>query len=144
MPWEDRGVSVRRLVLTLLVLGAVALFWLAGHVGKSGDIEPTVADSAVEALIPTDGSPNVLRQAEIGIDLTDGWVASLAINGHDIPDDQLRVNAPLNQFFFTPGKGKEIEQYNAGTVIVVASIWKPVDGETRADARQVIWRFRTI
>src|SRR3954468_17947321 len=84
------AVSVRRVVLSLLVVLALGSFWLAGHVGKSGDVEPSIADSAVESLLPSDGSPNVLRQTEIGIDLTDGWVASLAINGHDIPDDQLR------------------------------------------------------
>jgi ABC-type phosphate transport system substrate-binding protein len=136
--------TVRRGVLALLLFAAVAAFYAAGHNGKSGDVEPTVTDSAVEDRIPADGSPNVLRQAEIGIDLASGWVASLAINGLTIPDDQLRVNAPLDQFFFTPGSGKAIERLNAGTVVVVASIWKPVDGETREDARQVIWQFRTI
>jgi len=137
-------VTIRRVVLSLLLVAGFGMFWLAGHNGLSGKVPPLATDSAVEELIPGDGSPNVLRQSEIGIDLTDGWVASLAVNGRDIPDDQLRVNGPLNQFFFTPGPGKEIERLNAGTVIVVASIWKPVDGETREDARQVIWRFRTI
>lgn len=135
---------VRRIVLPLLLVAGVGMFWLAGHVGKSGEVEPSLADAAVQSLSPSDGSPNVLRQSEIGIDLAEGWVAQLSINGRPIPDDELRINAPLNQFFFTPGPGKEIETLNAGTVIVVASIWKPVDGETRADARQVIWRFRTI
>ena len=136
--------TIRRVVLALLLVAGVGAFVLAGHVGSNGEVPPLATDAAVEALIPGDGSPNVLRQAEIGIDLADGWVASLAVNGRTIPDDQLRVNAPLNQFFFTPGPGKEIERLNAGIVIVVASIWKPVDGETREDARQVIWRFRTI
>ena len=136
--------TIRRVVLSLLVVAGFGMFWLAGHNGLSGKVPPLATDSAVEALVPSDGSPNVLRQSEIGIDLADGWVATLAINGRDIPDDQLRINAPLNQYFFTPGPGKEIETLNAGTVIVVANIWKPVDGETRKDARQVIWRFRTI
>jgi hypothetical protein len=136
-------VVVRRIVLSLLLLVGVGMFVLAGRNGKSAS-EPTVSDSAVEALIPDDGSPNVLRQAEIGIDLAPGWTADLAINGVSIPDDQLRRNEPLNQVFFTPGPGKEIEKLNAGEVIVVATIWKPTDGETRADARQVVWRFKTI
>ena len=136
--------TIRRVVLSVLLVGGFGMFWLAGHVGQSGEVPPQATDTAVEQLIPGDGSPNVLRQSEIGIDLADGWTATLAINGHDIPDDQLRINAPLNQFFFTPGPGKEIEKLNAGVVIVVAKIWKPIDGETRADARQVVWRFRTI
>jgi len=137
-------VTIRRVVLSVLLIAGFGMFWLAGHNGTNGEVPKLATDAAVEALIPSDGSPNVLRQAEIGIDLTDGWVASLAINGHQIPDDQLRINAPLNQFFFAPGPGKEIETLNAGTVIVVAAIWKPTDGDTRDDARQVIWRFRTI
>jgi hypothetical protein len=136
-------VMIRRIVLSLLLVVAVGLFALAGRNGKSGD-EPEVSDAAVEALIPGDGSPNVLRQAEIGIDLATGWTADLAINGRTIPEDQLRRNEPLNQVFFTPGPGKEIEKLAAGEVIVVATIWKPTEGETRADARQVVWRFRTI
>jgi hypothetical protein len=137
-------VTIRRILLALLLVAGFGMFWLAGHNGLSGEVPPLATDAAVEELIPSDGSPNVLRQAEIGIDLTDGWVASLAVNGREIPDDELRVNAPLNQFFFTPGPEKAVERLNPGTVIVVATIWKPVDGETRADARQVIWRFRTI
>ena len=86
----------------------------------------------------------MLRQAEIGIDLKPGWTGDLAVNGVPIPEDQVRRNDPLNQVFFTPGPGKEIEQFNSGTVIVVASIWRPVDGETRDDARQVVWRFKVL
>lgn len=136
--------TIRRVVLSLLLVGGFGMFWLAGRNGTNGEAPKLATDAAVEALIPADGSPNVLRQAEIGIDLADGWVASLAINGRAIPDDELRVVGPLNQFFFAPAPGKEIETLNAGTVLVVASIWKPIDGETRADARQVVWRFRTI
>ena len=136
--------TIRRGVLALLLIAAIGAFYAAGRNGQGGDVEPSVTDAAVEGLIPADGSPNVLRQAEIGIDLASGWTAELSINGRAIPDDQLRRNDPLNQVFFTPGPGKEIERLAAGTVVVVASIWNPVDGESRADARQVIWQFRTI
>jgi len=152
MRLPDRGrcraawgpVTVRRVVLMLLLVAGFGMFWLAGHNGLSGEVPPLDTDKAVEALIPGDGSPNVLRQSEIGIDLAPGWVASLQVNGKDIPDDELRVNTPLNQYFFTPGPGKAVEKLNAGTVIAVAKIWRAVDGETRDDARTVIWRFRTI
>jgi len=83
-------VTIRRVVLSLLLVAGFGMFWLAGHNGLSGKVPPLATDSAVEELIPGDGSPNVLRQSEIGIDLTDGWVASLAVNGRDIPDDQLQ------------------------------------------------------
>jgi hypothetical protein len=134
---------IRRVVLTLLVLVGIGMFWLAGRNGNA-DPKPTVSESAVEALIPADGSPSVLRQAEIGIDLKDGWTGELTINGRYIPDDQIRRNEPLNQLFFTPGPGKEVERLDAGTVIVVASVWRPIDGETREDGRQVVWRFNVL
>ena len=134
---------MRRVVLGLLLVVAVGMFWLAGRNGNA-DPEPVVSESAVEQLIPADGSPSVLRQAEIGIDLKDGWTGELSINGVFIPEDQLRRNEPLAQVFFTPGPGKEIEQLRSGSVVVVASIWRPIDGETRDDARQVVWRFKVL
>ena len=134
---------MRRVVLGLLLVVAVGMFWLAGRNGNA-DPEPTVSESAVEQLIPGDGSPSVLRQAEIGIDLEDGWTAELSVNGVLIPEDQLRRNDPLAQVYFTPGPGKEIEQYRSGSVVVVSSIWRPIDGESRDDARQVVWRFTVL
>lgn len=134
---------MRRVVLGLLLIVAVGMFWLAGRNGNA-DPEPVISESAVEQLIPADGSPSVLRQAEIGIDLKDGWTGELSVNGVFIPEDQLRRNEPLAQIFFTPGPGKEIEQFRSGTVVVVASIWRPIDGETREDGRQVVWRFKVL
>jgi hypothetical protein len=134
---------LRRVVLGLLLVVAVGMFWAAGRNGNA-DPEPLLTESAVEQLIPADGSPSVLRQAEIGIDLEPGWTAELSVNGVHIPDDQLRRNDPLAQVFFTPGPGKEIEQLRSGTVVVVANIWRPVDGETRDDGRQVVWRFNVL
>ncbi len=134
---------MRRAVIWLLLVVAVGMFWLAGRNGNA-DPEPVLTESAVEQLIPADGSPSVLRQAEIGIDLKDGWTAELSVNGTPIPDDQLRRNDPLAQVFFTPGPGKEIERLTSGTVVVIASIWRPIDGETREDGRQVVWRFKVL
>ncbi len=134
---------MRRAVIWLLLVVAVGMFWLAGRNGNA-DPEPVLTESAVEQLIPADGSPSVLRQAEIGIDLKDGWTAELSVNGTPIPDDQLRRNDPLAQVFFTPGPGKEIQTLPAGQVIVVASVWRPIDGETREDGRQVVWRFSVL
>ena len=138
------AVTARRIVIGLLLVAAFGAFALAGRYGVDSTEDLTALDSAVEQLIPGDGSPNVLRQAEIGIDLATGWTGELSINGTPIPDDQLRRNDPLNQLFFTPGEGKEIERLPAGTVVVVASIWRPVAGETRADSRPVVWRFTVL
>lgn len=133
----------RRVVIGLLLLAALGAFWAAGIHGTT-DPEPVLSQGAVEAFIPAPNSPAVLRQAEIGVDLATGWTGELVINGIPIPDDQLRRNDPLNQLFFSPGEGREIERLEAGRVTVVARIWRPVEGETRADAREVSWSFNVV
>lgn len=135
-----RAVTLRRLVIGLLLVLGIGAFLLSGRYGVS-DGKPVVTDSAVEQFMPADKSPNVPRQSEIGIDLAEGWTASLNINGLPIPEDQLRRNEPLSQVFFTPGPGKEIEVLRPGPVYVIATIWRPTEGETQADGRQVRWAF---
>ena len=134
---------LRRVVIGLLLLAAVGAFYVAG---RNGNTEPEFADAtgAVEQLIPSPGSPAVLRQAEIGIDLAEGWTGELTIDGVFIPDDQLRRVDPLNQILFTPGEGREIERLDAGRVLVVANVWRPIDGETREDARPITWSFSVV
>jgi hypothetical protein len=132
-----------RLLIGLALLCALGAFVAAGRNGNTDPV-PILTESAVEDVIPDNGSPSVLRQAEIGIDLAPGWTGELTINGIPIPDDQIRRNDPLNQLFFTPGEGKDIERLDAGVVVVQASIWRPVDGETRDDARQVSWSFKVV
>ena len=134
---------LRRVVIAFLLLGALGLLYAAGRNGTT-EGEPVLTNEAVERLIPANGSPAVLRQAEIGIDLATGWTGELNINGVPIPDDQIRRNDPLNELYFTPGEGREIEQLRAGRVLVIASIWNFADGETREDARQVTWSFTAV
>lgn len=134
---------LRRVLIGLLVLAAVGAFWAAGIHGTT-DPEPVLTQGAVEQFIPANGSPAVPRQQEIGVDLATGWTGELIINGTPIPDDQIRRNDPLNQLFFTPGEDQEIERLGAGRVTVTARIWRPVDGETRDDARTVTWTFSVV
>lgn len=126
-----------------LLLVAVGLFAFAGTKGAE-EVPAASISSAVQFLIPNAGSPSVLRQAEIGIDLHPGWVAVLQINGTEIPDDQYRRVDPENQVFFTPGEGREIEQLPPGKVTVTALVWRPIDGETRESARPITWSFSVV
>ena len=71
----------------------------------------------------------------------DGLTRSLAIDGREIPEDQLRRNDPLNQVFFTPGEGQEIEELDPGPHRASALIWRPAT-QTREDGRTVNWSFR--
>ena len=130
---------VRRLILFALVAGAIAAIVYAGTLG-TGSQEVRRTDEAVEQLVPADGSPVAVRQAEVGIDLQTGWTGVLIINGREIPEDQLRRVEPQNQVFFQPGEGKDIEAFAPGTIVVEAEIWR-LASETRDDARTITWRF---
>lgn len=133
---------VWRLLTAGGVVVALALFALSSRY-KGEPTDPVLLDSAVERLIPADGVPTAIRQGEIGIDLQLGWTAVLTINGVRIPEDEHRVNGPENQYYFQPGDGKVIEELAPGDVVVSATIWRPVDGQTEeAGSRSVTWRFR--
>ncbi|MFP5319189.1 MAG: hypothetical protein ACLGI2_12980 [Acidimicrobiia bacterium] len=132
--------TTRRVVTGALVLLALALFVYAFTLGR-GTTDVAVTGDAVEHLVPPRGA-QVLRQTEIGIDLAPEWTGVLVVNGVEIPEDQLRRVEAQNQVFFTAGPGMEIEELPAGTVEVTALIWRPVAGETRADADRVQWSFQ--
>ncbi len=134
--------SVRRLVPGALAVVALGLFVYAFTLGR-GTTDIVATDDAVEQLVPGRGA-QVVRQAEIGIDLAPEWTAVLMVNGVEIPEDQLRRVDAQNQVFFTAGAGMEIEELPAGTVQVTALIWRPVAGETRDDADEVRWSFQVV
>lgn len=139
---EGTRTVVRRLVVTGLLVLAGGLLWYSSTI-KGEPAPPSLTDSAVELLVPARDTPTAIRQAEIGIDLATGWDADLVINGIDIPQDEERNNAPLNQVFYKPGQGKTIEELSPGAVQVTAIIWRPIDGESRDEgSRSVTWSFR--
>ena len=128
----------------LLVGGLVAAALLALTVGiavtDTSDPDDTTQSEIVERLIPR-ANDEVLRQAELGIDLAAGYDGTLTVNGVSIPvEDQRRVPAQ-NQVFFTPGEGKAVERLAAGRNCVSATVWKAADGPGTANDRTVDWCF---
>jgi hypothetical protein len=81
-----------------------------------------------------------LRQSEFGVDLGPGYEAILVVNGTQIPPKQLRVVPAQAQYWFTPGKGKVIEELPAGQTCVVALVWRTADGRGPGD-QNVRWCF---
>ena len=129
-----------RLLLAVL-LGAAAVALVVGIlVTDTSPRDDDAPSEVVERFIP---KPNdeVLRQAELGIDLAPGYDGTLAVNGVDIPvEDQRRV-PEQNQVFFTPGEGKAVEQLGAGPNCAVATVWKAADGPGTANDRSFTWCF---
>lgn len=134
--------GLARILSILGVLLAIGLFALSGRFAAEPS-DPSAIDAAVERLIPADGSPAAIRQAEIGIDLQVGWTAVLTINGVRIPEDEYRQNGPEGEVYFSPGQGRAIEALAPGDVTVTATIWRPIDGQTETSgSRTVTWRFK--
>ncbi|HEY3240020.1 MAG TPA: hypothetical protein VGL92_10685, partial [Acidimicrobiia bacterium] len=64
----------------------------------------------------------------------------LLIDGVEIPEDQLRINRPLGQVSFRPGKGKDIPRLEEGLHSATIVYW-PQD-RSREDAKSFTWTFR--
>src|SRR5690349_12447782 len=85
-PPKQKLVTPRRIVISLLLAFALALFGYGFSSGKDPEVVK-FSDSAVEATEPEQGGLS-LRQSRIGIDLVVGHTAELAIDGTPVPADE--------------------------------------------------------
>jgi hypothetical protein len=133
---------IRRIVTTIAILGCIAGLTLAVQHTQRGDKDqPTITGvphTIVELQAPAPNS-SVLSQAQLLIDLTSDYDATLVVNGVLIPTDQLQKRPELNQVLFTPGPGKVVEKFNAGPNCVDANVFR-LDG-TQEDIPAVHWCF---
>lgn len=153
-PGENGRVAIaRRLGITAAVAVALGMFAYAFTIGTGGSEEVALQDDAVERFIPSDGSPSVLRQTQIGLDLEPGWTGALSVDGLIIPAEQLNCfddcfasadregNPQQAIVFFVPGDGKVIEQLETGRRCATATIWRPAFETAEANGREVNWCF---
>jgi len=141
-----RRVLVRRLVITVAVFACIAGLILAAQHTRRGDVEDDATvtgiqgtgNSIVELQAPAPES-SVLSQAQILIDLTTNYDATLTVQGVPIPDDQLQKTPATSVIAFTPGAGKALEKLPQGRVCVNANVFR-IDG-TVEDPRTVTWCF---
>ena len=132
-----------RLLIVVLVVGAVVALAAGVRATDTGDDDSAGSPDVVERLIPRDGD-EVIRQAELGIDLAPGYEGRLEVNGVAIPEDELRLVAAQNEVFFTPGEGKEVEALRAGPNCVRAVVWKAAVGPGTANDRTFDWCFEAL
>ena len=136
-PW-----SKGRYRLLVGALAAAALVALVVGVLVTDTAQPDAQGGydAVERFVPAPGD-EVLRQAELGIDLAPGYDGTLALNGVAIPEEDLRRVREQNEVYFTPGEGKAVERLLAGSNCVTATVWKASDGAGTANDQTVEWCF---
>lgn len=122
----------------LLVVATVAVASLIVRDGGSGG---SPEDQVIEALIPGE-LDSVLRQDEVGIDLINGWDASLSINQTPIPDDELVKVTDLGQITFRPGEGKTLAALDLGQNCATATYWQIATGPEQSFTRT--WCFTAL
>ncbi len=135
-----------RLLIALMVAGALAALYAGIKATDTADDNPVTVSGrpdVVEAIQPGEDD-EVIRQAELGIDLAPGYEGTLVVNGVAIPDDELRLVPEQNQVFFTPGGGKSIEALAAGPNCAMAVVWKSSEGRGTANDQSFTWCFEAL
>jgi hypothetical protein len=135
-----------RLLIIAMVVAAFAALYAGVRATDTGDSDPVSVSGrpdVVEHLVPGAGD-EVIRQAELGIDLAPGYEGALVLNGVEIPTDELRLVPEQNQVFFTPGEGKVVERLNAGPNCAMAIVWKASAGRGTADDQSFTWCFDAL
>src|ERR671916_2457617 len=104
--WGRIGPVLRRLIITLIAAVAVGgiVFAFSGPTQEdSSDLPP-----AVESVFPLKGNLE-LRQVEIVADLAPGYTGYLAIDGNEVPEDEIQIVPALNRVSLRPGPGSDFE-----------------------------------
>jgi hypothetical protein len=152
-PVAHRVFDVRRLGISLVIAGALALIVYGFASAQTGDADVEVP-TGIERVLPMPGAL-VLRQSQVGADLASGYRGVLIIDGQEIPtQDAQAPGAPNNDptvnydavfdlaqntVLFLPRQGATIEEFSPGEHQVTVVYWK-ID-ETRDDAQSFTWKF---
>jgi hypothetical protein len=123
-----------------LVVAAAIVFAVGVAATDLNKPDDAPQSEVVEHFIP-EPDAEVLRQAELGIDLAVGYEGTLAVNGVDIPEEEQRLVPQENQMFFTPGEGQSVERLLAGRNCVTATVWKSSEGADTPNKRSFSWCF---
>jgi hypothetical protein len=128
-------ITPRRVVISIVLAGCLVLLVWGLDQTRSATAPVIYTDPAVVALEPMPGVL-ALRQERIGVTLTSAFTlaqattSGIAINGTGIPQDQIEVVPGLNQYFFTPGPGKDVSALPPGrncVTIVIKRVTDPTD-----------------
>ena len=132
----------RRIIITILIVGAVVGIFFTGRMAITGGNETSGAlPDSVDRLIPASGS-EVLRQSQVGIDVADGFDAYLQINGVEVrtAEDGLIKDLGTGLILFQPGPDRPVEELNPNQNCVTAFVFDQLEGPTTA--QPVTWCFQ--
>ena len=128
---------LRRLIITLIAAVAVGgiVFAFSGPTQDDGPATPP----AVESVFPVAGNLE-LRQAQIFADLAPGYTGYLAIDGNEVPEDDIQIVDALNRVSLKPGPGSDFETLEPGQHC--ATVFYRKIGTPRANSTSYRWCFR--
>ena len=142
--------SVRRLVIVAVLAAAFGLL-IYGFQDTGSGTGGNDRDDAIVLLIP-DRNDRVLRQAEVGAELKQGYDGRLSVDGVAIPEEQMEGaltpealselnEAELgkgvrpnnkNSVRFKPGPGKAVTELDTGAIELQVRYWAIEDGPDNA------------
>jgi hypothetical protein len=128
---------LRRIVMTLIAAVAVGgiVFAFSGPTQTDDDNLP----AAVEAVFPVAGNLE-LRQAQIYADLAPGYTGYLAIDGNEVPEDDVQFVDALNSLTLKPGPGSDFATLEPGSHC--ATVFYRQIGQPRTNSAAYRWCFR--
>ncbi len=128
---------LRRLIMTLIAAVAVGgiVFAFSGPTQTDDDELPP----AVEAVFPVSGNLE-LRQVEIVADLAPGYTGYLAIDGNEVPEDDIQIVPALNRVSLKPGPGSDFATLEPGQHC--ATVFYRQIGQPRTNSTAYRWCFR--
>lgn len=129
----------RRLVIIGGLAAAIAVFAAAVLI-YANNPDPNGLPVAIQSVSP---QPNdeVLRQADITVDLAVGYTAELTINGIPIPEEELFRVPALNQLTYEPGSLKTIQTLLPDRNCATVTYW--LIAGSQADANSYDWCFES-
>ncbi len=137
--WGQIPVVVRIGLVALLLIAAGGVYAVTRLTSESS---ANLDNGVVQQLIPAEAS-KVPQQTQVGIDLADGYNASLSVNGIAIPDDQTDHIVAFSQVLFQPGAGKVFEKWDASVpTCVTATYWSYDTGPSQSTLRT--WCFSVV
>jgi hypothetical protein len=133
----ENGAVLRRLVMTLIAAAAVGgiVFAFSGPTQQEGPALP----AAIESVFPLQGNLE-LRQVTIVADLAPGYTGYLAINGTEVPEDDIQFVDALNTVTLKPQPGSDFETLPIGSNC--ATVFYRQIGQPRASSAAHTWCFK--
>jgi hypothetical protein len=128
---------LRRLIMTAIAAVAVGgiVFAFSGPTQVDDDNLPP----AIESVFPLAGNLE-LRQVQIVADLAPGYTGYLAIDGAEVPEDDIQFVDALNTVTLKPGPGSDFATLEAGSHC--ATVFYRQIGQPRANSTAYRWCFR--